>query len=352
MPEHIPIEGEIVIDLKKALNMQTLSDTILTSFPGKGKYRIDGIAIPIVNAECKGFGVIDPISDIKAAISRLYDELMRAIFQPIWDVLMAILEFLGDLIDEVLDYRLPILDLTIGDLFKPGLYDKIKARIQYLWDNAKAELEALLKSLGLGWPWFDNVESPQKIIEQIMSAIVHALWDIVIKMVGKIIGLIELALEIYDEVINQGRTIFATLWKAIKEQIFGKLLDFILNPPTLEQIKEWILEFARNYYGKLLLTYEEIMAILRDFEIPILKLKPFDWEWPWFNPEKPDLNFRQMLVDIKVWVQNFVISIIKAFIQAIVDILKALIPSLETLLSWTVITIPLTFCAVEILPLT
>ena len=352
MPEHIPIAGEIVIDLKKALNMQTLSDTIMTSFPGKGKYRIDGIAIPIVNSECKGFGVIDPISDIKAAISRLYDELMRAIFQPIWDVLMAIMEFLGDLIDEVLDYRLPILDLTIPDLFKPGLYDKIKTRVQYLWDNAKAELEELLKSLGLGWPWFDNVESPQKIIEQIMSAIAHALWDIVIKTVGKIIAIIQVALEIFDYVVNQGRTIFASLWKTIREQILGKILDLILNPPTLEQIKEWVLEYARNYYGKLIVTFEEIMAIIRNFEIPILKIKPFDWTPPLFNPEKPDLNFRQILVDIKVWVQNYVISIIKAFIQAIVDILRALIPSLDYLLSWTVITIPLTFCAVEILPLT
>lgn len=352
MPEHIPIAGEIVIDLKKALNMQTLSDTILTSFPGKEKYRIEGIAIPIVNAECKGFGVIDPVSDIKAAISRLYDDLMRAIFKPIWDVLMAILEFLGDLIDEVLDYRLPILDLTIGDLFKPGLYDKIKARIEQLWYNFKEDLKTLLESLGIPWPLFDGVESPQKIIEQIMNSIIRALWDIVVKMVGKIIGLIQTALEIYDYVVNQGRTILGTLWKIIKEQILGKILDLILNPPTLEDIKNWILEYARAFYNKLVVTYEEIMAIIMDFEIPILKIKPFDWKPPLFNPEKPDLNFRQIINDIKVWVQNYVISIIKAFIEAIVDILRALIPSLDDLLSWTVITIPLTFCAVEILPLT
>lgn len=352
MPDHIPIAGEIVIDLKKALNMQTLSDTIMTSFPGKDKYRIEGIAIPIVNAECKGFGVIDPASDIRAAISRLYDELMRAIFKPLWDILMAILEFLGDLIDEVLDYRLPILDLTIGDMFKPGLYDKIKTRIEQLWYNFKEDLKALLKSLGIPWPLFDGVESPQKIIEQIMDSIIRALWDIVIKTVGKIIGLIQTALELFDYVVNQGRTILGTLWKIIKEQILGKILDLILNPPTLEQIKEWILEYARAFYNKLEVTFEEIMAIIRNFEIPILKLKPFDWTWPIFNPEKPDLNFRQIINDIKVWVQNYVISIIKAFIQAIVDILKAFIPDLEKLLSWTVITIPLTFCAVEILPLT
>lgn len=352
MPKHIPIAGEIVIDLKKALNMQTLSDTIMTSFPGKGKYRIEGIAIPIVNVECKDFGVIDPISDIKEAISRLYDDLMRAIFKPIWDVLMAILEFLANFIDEVLDYRLPILDLTIGDLFKPGLYDKIKARIEQLWYNAKEDLKTLLESLGIPWPLFDGVESPQKIIEQLMDSIIRALWDIVVSMVGKIIGIIQTALELFDYVVNQGRTILGALWRLIKEQILGKILDLILNPPTLEDIKNWILEYARAFYNKLVVTYEEIMAIILDFEIPILKLKPFDWKPPLFNPEKPDLNFRQIITDIKVWVQNYVVSIIKAFIEAIVDILRAFIPFLDDLLSWTVITIPLTFCAVEILPLT
>ena len=352
MPKHIPIAGEIVIDLKKALNMQTLSDTIMTSFPGKDKYRIEGIAIPIVNVECKDFGVIDPVSDIKAAISRLYDDLMRAIFKPLWDILMAILEFLGNFIDEVLDYRLPILDLTIGDLFEPGLYDKIKARIEQLWYNFKDDLKTLLESLDIPWPLFDGVESPQKIIEQIMDSIIRALWDLVVRMVGKIIGIIQTALEIFDYVVNQGRTILGTLWRLIKEQILGKILDLILNPPSLEDIKNWILEYAREFYNKSVVTYEEIMAIIMDFEIPILKLKPFDWKPPLFNPEKPDLNFLQIINDIKVWVQNYIISIIKAFIEAIVDILRALIPSLDDLLSWTVITIPLTFCAVEILPLT
>jgi phage-related protein len=352
MYKHIPIEGEIVIDLKKALNMQTLSDTILTSFPGKDKYRIDGIAIPIVNAECKGFGVIDPISDIRAAISRLYDELMRAIFKPIWDVLMKLLEFLGRFIDEVLDYRLPIFDLTIGDLFKPGLYDKIKARIEQLWYNAKAELEALLKSLGIPWPLFTNVESPQKIIEQIMNSIIRALWDLVTGMVLKIIGLIKAALDLYDRIVNKGTTILGELWELLKGSIFGKFINLILHPPTLQEIQDWILEYARAFYKKVAVTFDEIMAIIHDFEIPILKIKPFDWRLPLFNPQKPDLNFRQILNDIKVWIQNFVISIIKKFIEAAVEILRALIPDLDKLLSWTVITIPLTFCAVEILPLT
>ena len=351
MARHIPIAGVIKIDLGKAFTTQGLYDSILASFPNDPKYTIDGIAIPIVYAECREFGVIDPIGDIKAAVSRLYNHAMQMIMEPIWLILQKIMKLLEKVFSFVIDYKLPILDLSIFDIFdKDKVWNAVKAKVTELWNTSKEKLQEFLKLLDISWPPFDNVDNPQKIIEQIIDSIMRSLWNAVFKVIAKIIAAIKTALDLWDRIINKGLTFFGLLWQEAIDLIFGKLLSLLTMPPSIEEIKQLIIEFAKKIYNKAVVTYEEIMTVIKDFEIPILKIKPFDWKLPLnINLNVPDLDFQQMLIEIKTWVNNYVISLIKDFINKILEFIRNI---LDIDLSLPVLSIPLTFCAIEKQPLT
>jgi len=351
MPNHIPIVSEIEIDLSKSLNMQNLYESTVASFSNNPKYTIEGIAIPIVYVECKEFGVIDIIGDIKAALSKLYNYAMQIYFKPMWNILNKIIETIKEILSidilKLINLKLPILDLDVFDMFNENkVIDAVKAKVTELWNTSKEKLQELLKLLDIPWPPFENVENPQRIIEQIIDSIMRSLWSTVFKVIEKIVGAIKTALDLWDRIINKGLTIFGLLWQEAIDLVFGKLLDLLINPPTMEQIKQWIIEFAKGIYGKAVVTYEEIMAVIKDFKIPILDIKPYDWELP-YNPHLsvPDLDFQQLLVDIKTWLNNYVVSIIKDFVNKILEFIKKIIDGLD--LSFLVLKIPCTFCAVQ-----
>jgi hypothetical protein len=343
--KHIPIKGEIVIDLNKAFSMQTFYETIQNTFPKDPNQKIVGIAIPIINAECKGLGIIDPIGDIKDALSDLYDYSMKMILKPIWDLLGKIMDVLKRVFDFVLDYKLPILNLTIPDLFAKDFNEKLKAMLSDLWKTSKQKLEDLLKLIGVPWPIRKNISDPEKELEQVVASVKRSLWAYVIKMITKIVGLIQQALTLWDAIINKGATIWGTLWKALMDSVLGKILDLLINPPTMEQIKDWIIEFAKKVWNKAVVTYEEIMKVIEDFKLPILNIRPYDWKLP-LNPhlKNSELDFQKMLIDIKTWINTYVINIIKKFIEEAIKIIKAIF-SID--LSLPVLKIPLTLCAID-----
>lgn len=343
--KHIPIKGEIVIDLNKAFTMQTFYETIQASFPRDPGVSVVGIAIPLINTECKGLGDIDPIGDIKDALSDLYDYAMKAILKPIWDLLGKIMDVLKQVFSFVLDYKLPVLDLTIPDLFKENLGEILKEKLTNMWNTAKEKLKDILKLLGIPWPVHPTADDPEKTLAQIIASVMRSLWSYVIAMIVKIIGLIKSALDLWDRIINKGMTIFGTLWQTAIDAVLGKLISFMTNMPTMAEIKDWIIEFAQKVWNKAVVTYDEIMQVIKDFELPILKIKPYDWKLP-LDPNKrdPEIDFQKMLIDIKTWVNNYIINILKSFIEAVLNIIKKIF-SIEFKLP--VLTIPLTLCGVN-----
>ena len=346
MPKHIAIAGEIKIDLNKGLSMQKLYESALSSFPIDPKYTIDGIAIPLIYVECKEFGVIDIVNDIKATMSKLYNYAMQIYFRPIWDLLAELIEQLKHLFDFAIDYKLPILDLSIFDIFKENkVIDAVTKKVTELWATSRDKLEELLKALYIPWPLFDNVENPQRIIDQIIDSIMRSFWTTVLKKISEIIGKIYEALKIWD-MLATPISYLAVAWELVKDTVLGAIMDLIINPPTMEEIKELIIEFAKKVYGKAVVTYEEIMAVIKDFKIPILDITPYDWKLP-LNPKLsvPDLDFQQLLIDIKTWLNNYVVSIIKDFINAVLDFLRNVFQLPEIILP--VLSIPMTFCAIE-----
>jgi len=343
--KHIPIKGEIVIDLNKAFTMQTFYETIQASFPRDPGVSIVGIAIPIINTECKGLGDIDPIGDIKDALSNLYDYAMKAILKPIWDLLHEIMDVLKRVFNFVLDYRLPVLDLTIPDLFDKDFSKILKEKLTNLWTTAKEKVLDILRLLGIPWPFHPTADDPEKTLAQIIDSVMRSLWSFVIKLITKIIGLIKSALDLWDRLINQGKTIFGTLWQTVIDAVLGAILDFMINMPTIEQIKDYIIEFAKKVWNKAVVTYEEIMQVIKDFKLPVLNIRPFDWTLP-LDPNKndPEIDFQKMLIDIKTWINNYIINILKSFIEEIISIIKKIF-SIEFKLP--VLTIPLTLCGVD-----
>lgn len=341
--EHIPIAGEITIDLNKAFTMQTFYETISSSFP-KDK-SVVGIAIPIVYADCKGLGVIDPINDIKRALSDLFDHAMKSMLQVIWDILHELMDLLKSVFQfPDLDFTIPIIDIKVSDLFKKDLKLIIKEKLKEWYYYAKDKLNELLDMLGIPRPLYLNLESAEKELENIIQSVMRSLWSYVLKTITQIIGLIKTAMELWDKLVNQGRTFFATLWQEVVDAVIGKFLDLMINMPTMKELEEMIKEFARKVWNKAVVTYEEIMQVIHDFEIPIIKIKPFDWKLPLnLHLNSGDIDFKNILVDIKTWLNNYLFNIIKDFVIAVLKVIRALF---AIKLELPVLSIPLTLCVV------
>ena len=165
------IHGSITVDLLKALNMQSLYDSIITANQPDPGCTISQIQIPFINLNFKDIGIINPISDLKQAISRLYAALLRETLKPIWDILRAILKVLEKFVSFVIDLKLPVLDLHIDDLFAHDLYDKIKAAITKLYYKEKQKVIDILKKLKIPYPFFIDFTSIEKEIEHIVEKI-------------------------------------------------------------------------------------------------------------------------------------------------------------------------------------
>jgi len=339
---HIQVEGTLKIDLGKALNMQGLYTLVQDAYPNDPTLTVTGISIPLFNIGCKELGVIDPITDIKEAISRLYDQLMKSYLEPIFIVLKKLFDALKHFGLADLDLTIPILNLHISDLFSKDLYDKLKARLLDLYNNAKDQLLELLKLLEIPYPFFTDFSIPELEIDEIVKRVKASLWTFFYKIISKIVELIELGLKAYDLATTK-KLVWSELWKELKQAILGKILDLLLRMPTFQEIEDAIKAYAKLIYGKAEATYEELMAIIKNFKLPIFG-NPFDWIFPIdFTVNRPNIDFAKIVSDIKIWLNNFVGQIIAEFVKAIDKILKLFGLSFVI----PVIEIPVILCAVK-----
>ena len=131
------VSVNLKFDPTNGLNMQTIYQAILDAAP-KDK-TIIGVGIPLLGIECKHYGVINPIEEIKEAAARAYDYFLNSYWRPIMKVITQLLKILK------LNFSLgiPHLKLTIDDLFSTKLFDKIKARLLQLYKTAKAKVDAI-----------------------------------------------------------------------------------------------------------------------------------------------------------------------------------------------------------------
>jgi hypothetical protein len=270
---------------------------------------------------------------------------MQYYIQPIWNALYSLYEALKGFGLAVLDLSIGLLDLTLADLFDPDLVNKIKAKILNWYNNLdlRQNLIDLLNLLGITWPITLNSVVPQFDIEYIVNSILSSLWGFVIKLIKDVWGLIATGLRLWELATQQGAIIWSQIWADLKDSfIGGTILNFLTKIPTVQDIWEALVAFAKNVYNKAVVSYEEILAVLKDFTF--FGIRPFDWDLPW-NPSVnfPEFDLMRMLNSMLQWLKNWMFNIINQFVRAIGNILSAFGINLGELLSFT---IPLSFCAV------
>jgi hypothetical protein len=343
--EHTPISTSIRIDLSQSFTMQGLYESIQQAYPKDPTLSVIGISIPILNIGCKRLGIIDPIGDIKDAVSRLYNYLMQQFLEPVWKILEALFNILKKFGLGFLDLSIGIFDLVVSDLFKPGLYDRIKAAILKIYDTGREQIQKILDFLGI--PKFDLGDIPEWNIESIVAKILAGIWDTLIKKIGQITALIKTGLVLWDLAnfyIKNPTAAFplSPIWDQIYDLILGKIISFFAFPPSIQTLYDAIIEFAKKYYNRIP-TKAEIMAIIEKFRLPIFG-QPWDWTLP-LNPKLnfPEVDFDTLLIQMKLFMNNFIFSLVQKFVAAIERILKVFGLSLEI----PTISIPITLCAVK-----
>ena len=119
--EHVNIQGKIKIDPTAAFNMQGITDAIKLAYPSDPTLTVVSIDVPLLNIACKEFGLINPIEDIKEAAARIYNAMLTKIVKPIYELLYRLMNILS--LGSLSKLKLPVLDLTIDDLFKDNIFD-------------------------------------------------------------------------------------------------------------------------------------------------------------------------------------------------------------------------------------
>lgn len=339
---HILVPGTLTFDLSAPFTQKGIYEAIkLIKPPPSPDYTIVSIAVPLVYVNCLEVGIFDPVTMLKDAALKLYNYLMQYYIQPIWNALYSLYEALKNFGLAFLDLTIPILDLTLADLFDPNLIEKIKAKILDWYYNAKDKLIELLNLLGIPWPINVNVNAPQFDIEYIVNAILNSLWSFVLKLIKKVVALISQGLRLWELATQQGAIVWSQIWDNLVDSILGYIMDFLTNIPTIQEIYDALVAYAQELYDKVVLSFEELLEALKSFKF--FGLKPFDWDLPW-NPtiNFPEIDLMRMLNSMLVWFKNFIFSIIKQFIDAVMDILEFFGINLTGLLT---INIPITFCA-------
>lgn len=335
MIEHQEVSGVINIDLGSNLNMQTLYQSIP---PVSTSTTVVGISIPLINVHCLTFPTVDPIADIRDAISKLYNYGVKAWMEPIWTLIRNLFSALSRFGIGILDQSLGILNLTVPDIFDDAnqLFDKIIAYVTNLYHTAIDELKRTLDLLGIPWPLFGGTIDPVADIVYITKAICYSLWGILMKLFFKAVNAIRAVLSAVDFYYNPTVPTWQTLWDNAFNNIMIAIVQRLITPVTMQEIWDALKQLGN--------TAEEILRNIKDFTFSIFG-KPFDWLFP-LNPNinAPTLDLMHILADILVWVSNFIFNIIYKFIQAI----YALFELFGLAGNWiSSIPVPITLCVVK-----
>jgi hypothetical protein len=347
---HIPVAVTLEIDLAKpgALSMQGIFDAIQAAYPNDPSLSVAGIGIPLLNIGCKEFGVIDPINDIKEAVARMYDYCMKGIVQPIWDAINGIYNKLAGIMKTIkkavqfptLDLKLPIFDLHISDLFSKDLYATLVTKLTELYNTNRDKLAATLKKLNIPYPLFTDIQSPEKEIASLVKHVQTSLWDSLFRVISTAIKYIKLGVLAATAFINPS---LAVAFNAAIDAAIGKFLSFFIPGMSIQDLHDAIIKYATAFY-KRIPTYADIMAIIEKFKLPIIGF-PLDWKLPInLKVVAPNIDFIHVLGDMKIWLNNFVVSLLKKLVDEFNKILAALkLPKIAL----PKIRIPITLCAIQ-----
>ena len=345
--------------------MQSIYELIQVSYPRDPHLEVVGITVPLVGIACKTTGVVDPVNDIKEAAAAIYNEAVKIFLKPLWDFLNKILSALEAIVGKILDIDLtiPILGIKVSDLWGPDLRPKIEAKVTEFYENNKPKLIELLKTLGIPYPIMIEVHDPIYEIKEIAKRILLSLWSYVFKIINQIIDAILLAWGLYVKIkealyASTQNTAFLDwlpgipwdkLWENVVMAVIKKIVSALLSMPTLQEIEDFIMAYARRVLKKFDVTYEEVMRVIRDIEIPPFG-KPFDVILP-LNPSvnKPNLDFNRLLDIIKNYMNNFLAALIEKFCQAVLQLFDVIFKILG--IAFDAISnfrVPVVLCAIRI----
>lgn len=343
MAQHITVPGSIVFNPRTAFSQEGLYNTLQLIKPQDPNLTVVSIAIPFVHINCKEFGIIDAVTELKNAAERLYDYFVKYYIQPIWNALYSLYEALKDLGLGIIDLAIGIFDLHISDLFDPNLFDTIKAKVLDWYNNRKQDLIDLLNTLGIRFPFTFNVSVSEIEIEEIAKAICNSLWAFLIKAFKRVIALISQGVALWEALHSSPPTLSQLINRAY-DAILGVIGDFLTNVPSINDIYESLVNFAKSVYNKASVTIEEIVAVIKDFTFgPFGKL--FNFSFPTWNPNTnfPEVDLMRMLNQMLIFLKNFILSTITNFVKAIADVLQFFG---VTILDALTFEIPITLCAV------
>jgi hypothetical protein len=336
----ISIPTTLTIDLASGFNMQSIYESIISQ-NSSSTYTILGIDIPLIGIDCLQYKTVDPTFDIKEAVQRLFEYLMKLVAKPIWTVLETLASVLGAVVDGILE--IPVLGLKITDLFREDLPEVIAKIVRTLWETGKNELENLLRLLDIPWPWFENVDDPELSIRKIAKDIASSLWQFFFKAIGKLLAAIKIALLAFD-IATYETPNWSLIWDKAIDAIVSSIAKFLAFPITLEELYKAIIDFAKSVFDLPIITAKEIIEIIEKFKLPIFGL-PMDWKLPLnIKVEFPEKDFSKIISDMLSWLNNFLVGILKKFIEAIGAILNFFGIPFKFL---TEINIPIVVCAVE-----
>lgn len=335
----VSLPGVLSIDLLK-FNMQSMIDSVKTSY-NTSTHTVLGMDIPIIGFDCLVYKTVDPNFDISEALIRLYDYLYKLTLKPIWETLEALAKAIGAVLGDIL--TLPVLDLKIPDLFKDDIWQTIEDKVRSLWESGQAELESILKILNIPWPFFQQLDDPDLSIRKIAKDIGANLLQFVWKAIDKLIKAIQTALRIFD-IATFGVPKFSITWQEVVDAVIGEVLKFFTAPLTLSELYDALLDFGRSVLDLPVLTFNDLMSVIKNFKLPIFGF-PLDYTLPVnVKVEFPEKDFSKIISDMMVWINNFLVNILKKFIEAVTSILEYFGLKPKFLTS---VNIPITLCAVE-----
>jgi hypothetical protein len=198
--KHVEIPITVNFKVTELLNSEKIAQAVAAAYPSDPTLRVVGLTVPLLSFTCKNEGIINPISDIKNAISRMYDYLQKGIMKPIWTLLYKLYNILKSFGLGVLNLSLGVLNLKVDDLLNPNIYETIEKAVKDLYKNARNTLDKILSFLKIPNPPFSDTRSPEKEIEHFIKSILASLWSEFWKKVEEIKTIEEVILPVPDPI--------------------------------------------------------------------------------------------------------------------------------------------------------